>query len=388
MKDRAVLVLGGYGVFGRLICESLIRAGIDVILAGRDAAAAGRVASGLGPRAHSARLDVQSAGLARELAAIDPLLVVNTAGPFQARDYSVPRACIASGISYIDLADARAYVAGIGALDADARSHGVLVTSGASTCPALSTAIVDQIGSGLRLEEVSFGIAPGLRQARGLATARAVLGYCGKRIPVFLQGARQQRGGWSGTVRHDFPPPVGRRWLSRVDLPEQALWPARYPSLSRIESRAGVEPAILHLGLVALTWLVRARLSSSLAPHAERLLRVAALFENRGSATGAMFVRVEGVDDAGVRHRRTWSIVAERGDGLRIPVAAAIAVSKRLVGIPGYPALRARGALPCLGLLSAGEILAELDGHAIRTQLREEAPPQSGKRSRSTAAGT
>ncbi len=203
-----------------------------------------------------------------------------------------------------------------------------------------------------------------------------------------MAGISQHRAAWSTAAPHDFPAPVGRRWLSRVDLPEQALWPDRYRSLARIESRAGIEPAPLHFGLVGLSWLVRMRLVSSLAPHAERLLRVSRRFERRGSANGAMHVTVEGPDDDGVRLRRTWSIVAERGDGPRIPVAAAITLAKRIAGVPGYSPLTVRGALPCMGLSSAAEILAELQGYAICTQLREEELTQPGKRSRSAAPGT
>lgn len=386
--ERAVLVLGGYGVFGRLVCEALIRAGMPVIVAGRDFPAAALLASSLGARAGAARMDARSPALAAEISAVGPSLVVNTAGPFQSRDYAVPRACIAARVHYIDLADARAYVAGIDALDADALARDVLVTSGASTCPALTTSIVEEIGAGLRIEAIAFGIAPGLRQARGLATARAVLAHCGRSIPVLARGASRPRMGWGGSLRHEFPAPVGRRWLSRVDLPEQTLWPARYPALAQVESRAGIEPAILHLGLVGLSWLVRMRLIESLAPHAELLLRVAARCEHAGSAAGAMYVEVEGRDAAGAWRRRTWSIVAEHGDGLRIPVAPAIAAAKRLLGVRGCNPLDVRGAHPCIGLLSAGEILAELDDYAIRALTKEELVRQPRNRSRSPAAGT
>lgn len=51
------------------------------------------------------------------------------------------RACIALGCHYVNLADARAFVAGIDALDADARSGNVLVVSGASSVPCLTSAV-------------------------------------------------------------------------------------------------------------------------------------------------------------------------------------------------------------------------------------------------------
>ena len=68
-------------------------------------------------------------------------MLINATGPYQEQDYSLARACIAAGVHYLDLADARAFVTGIGVLDAEARSAGVLAVSGASTVPGLSGAV-------------------------------------------------------------------------------------------------------------------------------------------------------------------------------------------------------------------------------------------------------
>ncbi len=374
MSERTALVLGGYGSFGRLVAESLARQPqIRVVVAGRDPRAAAALCGVLGARASPAQIDLDAPGLGRRIAALDPSVVINTAGPFQSRDYRVPRACIAAGAHYLDLADARQYVCDIHSLDAAAVRQEVLVASGASTCPALSTAIVDEIARELTIERISFGVAPGHRQARGLATTRAVLSYCGKPIPTLREGEAGHAAGWSGLTRHTFPRPVGARWLSRVDLPELGLWPSRYPALQSLESRAGLEPAALHLGLTALSWLVRARLLESLAPHAESLLRMSARFEPFGTPVGAMHITVAGRDRAGAMREKTWSIVAQRSDGPRIPVAPAVALAKRLLDLPGYAPLAARGAMACMGLLSSAEILAELAGYSIHTQSEEKA---------------
>lgn len=371
MSAGTAVVLGGYGSFGSLVCQALARcADVHVIVAGRDLGAAAALCSRLGPRAQPQRIDVEEPALERRFAALQASVIINTVGPFQTRDYRVPRAAIAAGAHYVDLADARGFVHGIHELHAPAAGRGVLVVSGASTCPALSTAVIDEITAGWTgVERISFGVAPGLRQARGLATARAVLGYCGKPIPVLRAGAVGTVPGWSGLARHRYPPPLGPRWLSRVDLPEQDLWPGRYPALRDLECRAGLQPAALHLSLTALAWLVRVRLIGSLAQHAARLLRMSTWLERFGTDAGAMYLRVEGLDGDGQRTRRVWTIIAERGDGPWIPAAPAIALTKRLLGVAGHAPLTIRGAMPCIGLLSRAQILAELAGLAIRTQL-------------------
>jgi hypothetical protein len=69
--------------------------------------------------------------------------VIHTAGPFQGQDYTVARAAIDAGCHYVDLADGRQFVTGIVALDAAAKSRGLTSASGASSVPALSSAVVD-----------------------------------------------------------------------------------------------------------------------------------------------------------------------------------------------------------------------------------------------------
>src|SRR6185436_4899352 len=77
----------------------------------------------------------------------DAHLVINASGPFQARDYSIPQACIEQGCHYIDLGDGREYVAGISQLHERAKARGVFVCVGASTTPAVTSAAVAELRS-------------------------------------------------------------------------------------------------------------------------------------------------------------------------------------------------------------------------------------------------
>ena len=373
MSESVVVVLGGYGSFGRLVAASLCRhEGIRVIVAGRDRLRAARLCDSLGAAALPAELDVAASDLSARLSALSPSVVIDTVGPFQFRDDATARACLDAGAHYLDLADSREYVTNIERLNAVCLQRGLLAASGASTCPALTTAVADRLCHDLEtIETLAIGVAPGHRVPRGLATTRAVLSYCGKSIPALRDGGAGRTFGWSGLIQHRYGAPIGRRWLSRVDLPELALWPRRYRNLQRIEARAGLEITVLHLGLTFLSALVRPGFIDSLAPHAERLLRISDAFERWGTPVGAMHVQAVGHKSSGERIRRTWSILAQRGDGPRIPATPSALLAKRLLGVTGYAPLAKRGALPCAGLLSLEEILAELEPFAIRTDFEE-----------------
>jgi len=391
MPRHTVVVLGGYGVFGSRIVRSLARHGeIDLVIAGRSRAAASQFAAELNAGAANASarplaIDIADVGQWPALFAEHPDVLVDTAGPFQGRDYALAQRCVEAGVHYIDIADGRRYVAGIAALDAAALEHGVLVVSGASTVPAVTTAVVtDLVEPGEVVVEIDVGISPGHRAPRGLATVRSIVASCGHAIPSL--GGRTRDYDWGGLVRHRYPPPVGLRWLSNVDTPERALWRDRYPSLVRGSVRAGLEIGSLHVGLWLLAQAVRVGLLRSLAPQAARFIRIADACDRFGSDTGAMHVRVVTRDGGG--RRSTWqaTLVAERGDGPQIPATPAALLVKKLLSIPGYAPVTVRGARACVDLLTMPEILGELRGLGIRyvVERADAAPVQQTSRKNAT----
>ena len=72
-------------------------------------------------------------------------LVIHAAGPFQGPNYHVAERCLEAGAHYLDLADARDFVAGIGRLDELARQRGLMVTSGVSSTPAITSALIAEL---------------------------------------------------------------------------------------------------------------------------------------------------------------------------------------------------------------------------------------------------
>src|SRR5688572_607180 len=110
-----VLVLGGYGNFGGYVCRALADdARLQLIVAGRNRARAEAFAAALGAANPAEAATVDIAEPAAAIAACRPELVIHTVGPFQGQDYRVAEAAMACGADYCDLADARAFVAGIG----------------------------------------------------------------------------------------------------------------------------------------------------------------------------------------------------------------------------------------------------------------------------------
>lgn len=375
MTRWPILVLGGYGAFGLRLSQLLAAAPeLAVHVAGRHLEAARRACAGLGEHAHPVVLDRDAPeaveALLRELR---PRVVVDATGPFAGRDYGLPERVARHGAHWIDLADSRAYVTGISRVHAHARTHDVLVTSGASTLPAISVAVVDRLLDDLdAVESISIGLSPGLRSPRGPATIRSILAYCGRPIPGVVGGREVVRRGWGDLSRHRYPAPVGGRWLSNVDVPEAEILAQRYPGVDTLELKAGLESSVLHLGLSFASALVARGWLGSLVPAAGIARRLADLLHPFGSHAGAMHVLVTGARN-GRRIARHWVLVAERGDGPYVPAAVASVLVKRLCSVPGYAPLDARGAAPCVGLVSLEEVLRELGGRAIRVVQHDEA---------------
>jgi hypothetical protein len=234
-------------------------------------------------------------------------------------------------------------VQGIDRLDEAARAADVLVCSGASTAPAITAAVVEEGIKTGPVERIEFGIMPGNDAPRGPALVEAILGGAGK--PIAGQPGRHV---WGGLRRMKLPG-LGKRWVAACDLPEPALFARRF-GIRDTFAGAGLELSILHIGLWSLSWLVRRRLLPTLAPAASLLAGIADRLRFLGTDRGGL--RLEMQADSS---RRVWCLIAEGGDGPFIPVTPTAALVRKLA----RGEMAARGAMPCLGLLSLSEIEAE-----------------------------
>lgn len=353
---RRILVLGGYGNFGARTCKALSnREGIEVIAAGRR-------------RGAQIQLDAAEPDFAERLRDARPDVVVHCAGPFQGQDYRVARAAIAAGAHYVDLSDGRRFVANFAqAIDPIARSAGLLAVSGASTLPALSTAVVDSLAPRFSaLEEVQIAIAPGQRAPRGPATLAAVFSYCGRPFKWLTKGAWRDAWGWQELARVRFAG-LGKRWAAACDVPDLALLPARYPALRTVQFRAALEFGLFHLGLFLVALARRLGLPVPLERWARPLDRLATLADIFAGNCGGMLVRVAGKGPAEEQLRIDWHLTVDALHGPEIPCFAAILLAERMA----RGNVRERGAIPCIGLLTLRDFEPFFLRWGIKTSVEE-----------------
>ncbi|QHE88735.1 saccharopine dehydrogenase [Hydrogenophaga sp. BPS33] len=343
------LVLGGYGNFGARIARALAQdAAVQIVVGGRDAERAQRFARELGGSAQALQIDAEHASFASTLRAQGIGLVIHTAGPFQAQGYAVAHACAQAGCHYIDLADGRRFVcdfpAALQGTFADARRTAV---SGASTVPALSSAVVEHLSAGWQaVHTIEICIAPAQTAPRGVATLEGVLSYCGAPIAVW-QDARWQTGhGWE-ELQHIAFAHMPARLGALCDVPDLELFPTHYKVQQRVMFRAALE---VPLSQKAFAWIASARRRGwlqrpqRLAPW---LHRFAPVFDRWGSALGGMVVHVSGLDGQGQAIERSWHVSADHDHGPEIPAMPAILLARHLAHRKGPPP----GAHTAMGLL-------------------------------------
>ena len=97
---KRVLIIGGYGNFGKFISADLVCAdNIQLIISGRNQDKAKTFAEKLVTRRHPeiAVVDIYD-GLKQSLMTIQPDIVVHTSGPYQSQSYVVAQACIDQGV--------------------------------------------------------------------------------------------------------------------------------------------------------------------------------------------------------------------------------------------------------------------------------------------------
>jgi len=360
-----VLVLGGYGNFGKRICQGLVRSGVPIIIAGRRIAQAEALAKELRevyPHAQTrAELVNIERDLAQHLARLKPAVVINTCGPFQGKNYAAAQACIHAGMHYVDLADGREFVTGITALDVEAKAASVCVISGASTVPGLSSAVLEHYKDEFaEIESLTFGISPGQKSERGLATTQSILTYLGKPLKP-VSGQECPRYGWQDIHRVRYPE-LGWRWMANCDIPDLDLLPSHY-GIHHIRFSAGMENTLVHFGLWAMSWAVRLGLPINLSRRASVLLAMSHWFDQFGTGDGGMHVIIKGKNKEGQPHTRRWFIIALHGDGPHIPCVPAIVLARKLAA--GDLTITP-GARPCISMVTLEEYLAELKPFAIK----------------------
>ncbi len=363
-----VVVFGGTGHFGTRICRRLAKEpDLELIVTSRSAERAIRLAAELQDQAATvniAAVDQDAPDLAARLRELNPTVVIHTAGPYQGQDYGVAQACIDAGCHYVDLADGRQFVAGFDSLDAAAKEVGVVLVTGASTLPGVSSAVVNQMRDRFQsIERIETSIAPAHQTPRGPGTVRAVLSYCGAPFDTWHDGEWRTVYGWQD-LRWQRYPSLGRRLSGACDVPDLALFPDYVPGVRTVSFHAALEAPWEQLGLWVMAWLTRigivrdwTRFAPAFLAMSERLIRL-------GSRRGGMQLRIDGMGLDGKAHTCHWQLVAEQNHGPEIPCTPTIVVAKQLLA----GKLSEPGAYPCLGLFTVAELMAELADFDITSE--------------------
>ncbi|MEB2185391.1 saccharopine dehydrogenase NADP-binding domain-containing protein [Xanthomonas campestris pv. campestris] len=364
-----VMVLGGYGHFGARIVRALAAAPqVHVIAAGRHPGAIAATWPDAAPgRISACRLDMAADDFAAQLAATAADVVVHTAGPFQGQDYAVARSCLQAGMHYIDLADGRSFVRDFpGAMHALAQQAGRVAISGASTLPALSSAVIDALLPRFSaLHDIGMVIAPAQGTPLGLATVRAVLSYCGTPFTWWSEGRWQTVVGWAAPQRVHFAR-LAPRLASPCDVPDHDLLPQRYPGVRSVQFRAALEVGFLQRCLAALASLRQRGVPLPMARVAQVLARAGRWFDRFGTDLGGMRVTLRGERD-GQPLTVHWDLTAPMLHGPEIPCLAAILLVRKLAAGAALPS----GAHACMGLLTLAEFEQAFAAWQMTTEVSE-----------------
>ena len=363
------LILGGYGNFGARIARALApQFDSELLIGGRDARRADSLANALGHGVQGIGIDLSEPGFSQKLSDLGIELLIHTAGPFQEQGYAVARAAATAGAHYIDLSDGRRFVCDFPeSLNKTFEAAGRTAISGASTVPALSSAVVDYLCDGWHIDTIDICIAPAQSAPRGKATIAGVLSYCGAPIKVWSDGQWQTQHGWASPEFVEFSR-LKPRLGALCDIPDLELFPQRYAARQRVMFRAALEVRFTQRAFALLS-AVRVR---GLLANPEKLAGIinfgARAFDFLGTAVGAMVVRAGGVDATGKPRQRAWHILADNDYGPEIPCMAAILLAQRMAQGELFPP----GAFACAGMLDLSEFEPEFKRWQLVTDVVEE----------------
>jgi len=198
-----ILIVGGYGIVGRLIAGHLApQFPGRVVIAGRDAGRAASLCSALGYGARSLRLDVNDpAQVEAALPGVDTVLAcVAQAEP------RLLRAAVAHGKAYTDIAPRLAFWEGVEGLRRQATETGARVLLGAGLSPGISNMmarkLADEVGS---IDRIETAILLSLGDAFGADSLQHVVESLKRPCNTFRNGRYERATPFSDPARTPFP---------------------------------------------------------------------------------------------------------------------------------------------------------------------------------------
>jgi hypothetical protein len=306
-RKKNILVVGGSGFFGNLLCRSIITVfrsePLALTITGLDDSAllesvhhlrnfAGVKKSTVTIVPTDLDLNQRSEqALEALLKQIDAAMVINLAGPFFAGEQGsglaphherLIAACVKRGVHYVDIAESSAHITSVisraSAMLEEVKTSQSVIVTGASTMPALSTAFAaDAIRLMMRPHvfttprsteapeddgkngqknkgpfSVEVFLSPGGRVKEdrlGFAAIYSLLLRFGRTFPVIEGGTLVTKASWTNLRRCTFLPPVGSRLGCALESPDVAIFLLQQQQLLASEGGAIVTDYSFHAGL-------------------------------------------------------------------------------------------------------------------------------------------
>jgi saccharopine dehydrogenase-like protein len=219
LEDAAlsrIVVLGGFGLFGRAAMERLR-------------------ADGLAPVALSRRAGVDAENAASLRAALRPGdVVIDAAGPFHERSLTLLETALELGCDVIDLSDSLEFARGVLAQRSRIERAGIRVLTGCSSVSAIAAALVGLSGvrEPVRVRSV---LVPATRETAHAGTTGSLLRSIGRPVRVLREGRLVTRLGWTETAWFELPAPIGRVQTFLFESADAVLLPPIWPSLRAVD---------------------------------------------------------------------------------------------------------------------------------------------------------
>jgi len=367
--SRKILLIGVTGVFGNRLARHLMRwSNVELVVTSRSLAKAEAAANHLelivpGARLSAIALDTH-ANFESQLAKIKPYCVIDCSGPFQESGHDAAKSVLAMGSHMIDLADARVYLRNYKLqLDDTAKRYDVTGLAGASSTPALSCIVVDQLTQNWqRVDTIDICITPGGKSEVGKSVLEAILSYAGKSVPSWNEGKLTSTRAWLNSSLIEIPQ-LGQRRIAPVDTFDAEFLGGRHNVTSRVKFSTGLESSLEQFGIGFIAYLVKIKLIQSIKTFIPFLLKARKITCLITGDTGAMMVVVTGLNEEGILSTVRWVLLAKHDHGPFVPILPAAAVLHALINNAFVP-----GANLALEQLNLGMIENQMKPYSISTQ--------------------
>jgi len=247
-------------------------------------------------------------------------------------------------------------VQGFNVLHEDAMRNDVLLVSGASTLPGLSSVVVDELRKQFAsIRSIEISIAPAHQTPRGASTIAAVLSYCGKPFEVLVGGRWVTKFGWQDLTKQRYTD-LGHRLSGACNVPDLGLLPDYVAGVATVTFHAALEAKWEQLALWSMAWLSRAGLVRKWDAFIPAFQRMSDRLIGLGSDVGGMRITVSGESGSLTPKTLSWVLTARQNHGPEIPCSPALILARKLAADD----MSLRGAHACLGLFSMADFADEV----------------------------